>query len=868
MPDINIVSKDKEDHAISILDHIGFPVLEFDTKGKLIYANNKAVIFLSENNLIAKKLEDIFPEHIALQLFSFLQNSDNEKQHTSNYFSSISDKIIHLKATPSGSSGIIVTINESVEKEIDNYSKIQQNLARNLKSLTESQLLGDIGSYDYDIATDSVTWTTNTYKIFGIPNGTPLSFQKAISAYQPTDAEKLISKSELAIKSGKGFEMDAIIHRKKDNREIYLFIRCEVQRDKKKNIIGLRGIVQDITERKRVEKEQQENRDLLQSIFSTSLIQISVLKAIKDKKGNIKDFKILIANQEVENASGRKDLIGIHYFKEYPYMKKLGLFDLMLSVMETGTPAQTEYNIPLNGLNKWYSAMFHKVDNSLVVTNLDITHRKESELERLRNLLLLQQTEEVAKIGSWEYNLITETLIWSQGMYHIYDKKESTTVNPEIYIKYVSEKHKRKIERIISQIKSGISISNETFEIKVREKNKTIQLKSIIVKDSIGKAISVLGVDMDITEIRKAEKKIVENAAMIKAIADVAPDMLYVIDMRKMSIIYANENVLQLFGKSLSEITNLGRAFFDLIIYPDDRLKFDDHIDSLFKAQDREIKELTFRIIDHLNHTRWVKTKRVVYRRDEDGKPTHVISVSQDITEQVNLQRKNKDLLHQQEELEKKRKQEIYDIALNAEEEERKRLADNLHNGLGQILYGVKLYLKKLDLAENQVFTSLHRTAYLKTNNLITEAIRESRRMSHELTPTVLEDFGLKAAVKDLCISFNEFISVKCIISGNPDSLDKKLELFVYRITQELLINILKHAGAEESKLKVAIYSKSIHIKVSDNGKGFDSEKTKTRGIGLRTIHNKVKMLGGVFIINSSKNTGTLIEIMLPISNY
>src|SRR5690606_22402133 len=186
-----------------------------------------------------------------------------------------------------------------------------------------------------------------------------------------------------------------------------------------------------------------------------------VLKAIKDKKGNIKDFKILIANQEVENASGRKDLIGIHYFKEYPYMKKLGLFDLMLSVMETGTPAQTEYNIPLNGLNKWYSAMFHKVDNSLVVTNLDITHRKESELERLRNLLLLQQTEEVAKIGSWEYNLITETLIWSQGMYHIYDKKESTTVNPEIYIEYVSEKHKRKIERIISQIKSGISISNE-----------------------------------------------------------------------------------------------------------------------------------------------------------------------------------------------------------------------------------------------------------------------------------------------------------------------------------------------------------------------------------------------------------------------
>src|SRR5690606_3921177 len=124
----------------------------------------------------------------------------------------------------------------------------EQDLNRHLRMLTESQQLGGIGSYDYDLATDTVAWTSNTYKIFGIPDGTPLDFNKALSVYSPSDAATLVTRSEHAFKTGQGFEMDAIIYRQSDQQERYLYIRCEVQRDNKLLISGLRGIVQDVTE--------------------------------------------------------------------------------------------------------------------------------------------------------------------------------------------------------------------------------------------------------------------------------------------------------------------------------------------------------------------------------------------------------------------------------------------------------------------------------------------------------------------------------------------------------------------------------------------------------------------------------------------
>ncbi|RZM18173.1 MAG: PAS domain-containing protein, partial [Pedobacter sp.] len=122
-----------------------------------------------------------------------------------------------------------------------------------------------------------------------------------------------------------------------------------------------------------------ESQELLQSVFDTSLIRISILQAVYDHEGNISDFRIKLVNKELEKETGRTDLAGKLYSQEYPGIRQTGLYQLMLQVMETGEAGQIEYYYPHEGFNKWYSCMFIKMGDGLLATNLDVTERRQSE---------------------------------------------------------------------------------------------------------------------------------------------------------------------------------------------------------------------------------------------------------------------------------------------------------------------------------------------------------------------------------------------------------------------------------------------------------------------------------------------------------
>jgi PAS domain S-box-containing protein len=849
-------------NALYAGDGYNYYVLEVNDAGKIINANKQAAVFYQ--NPQGKNLTDLFSEHSSNLLLADLKNvAIHHKYYPRKFYTGLPGQVITFIGKLYAGYNSVIIIKHFPLSIPQNQSN--HHADHDIKMLTESHNLGIMGSYDYDLATDVVVWTSNTYKIFGIADGTPLNFDKAISAYSASDAKKLIALSELALNQGSGFEMEALIRRMNDKRQRNLLIRCEVKRDAELKVTGLRGIVQDITERKKVELEQQESRNLLNSIFSTSLIQLSVLKAVKDENGELLDFTILVVNGELEKAMGRNDLIGKFYTEEYPGIREAGILDVMVRVLKAGKPAQAEYHYKHNSIEKWFTCMYSKLDDGLVVTYIDISERKRSDLEKHRNLLLLQQSEEVAQSGTWEYNLTSGKLTWSEGMYRIYQIRLNTQIIPEIYATYATQKSKRTIDRLISLIKSGSNDFSETFEISTANQQKVIKQKSVVIRDYSGIATSVLGVDMDITDIKKAEKRILEDAAMIKAIADIAPDMLYILDMQELSVIYANENAAQLFG-NITKNNIADRHLLRSIVYPEDKPKFDEHIADLINSADKEIKETILRILDARKRICWIRTKAVVYQRSNEGKPTHAIHISQDITEQINLQKKNEEVLRKREKLEKEQQREIFDLAINDHEEERRRIAENFHNGLGQLLYGVKLYFNKLNLTENEVFSHEHRSAYLKINDLITQTIQESRRLSHELSPIALEDFGLIASLKDLCENYKDFMQIKCSFKGELNELSKKMQIYTYRIVNELMLNIFKHAGAGECKLQIALKKKNVYIQVVDNGIGFDPDKINHNGVGLRTIQNKISMLGGSFIMSSTPPGGTQITIIIPIN--
>src|SRR5690606_11485262 len=138
-----------------------------------------------------------------------------------------------------------------------------------------------------------------------------------------------------------------------------------------------------------------------------------------------------------------------------------------------------------------------------------------------------------------------------------------------------------------------------------------------------------------------------------------------------------------------------------------------------------------------------------------------------------------------------------------------------------------------------------------------------SRRISHELMPSILEDFGLKASIKDICSQLKGKTRFNCTFSGLDTPLDKYIQLATYRIVQELALNIMKHAEATIAHVDVSVVEDRMYIMAKDNGKGF-SNKPGQKGIGLKTIESKVKLLNGKLKITSAPSQ-TVIQIQFPI---
>jgi PAS domain S-box-containing protein len=244
----------------------------------------------------------------------------------------------------------------------------------------------------------------------------------------------------------------------------------------------------------------------------------------------------------------------------------------------------------------------------------------------------------------------------------------------------------------------------------------------------------------------------------------------------------------------------------------------------------------------------------------EDNDETLGYTILEDISERKTMENdlkeaNKRELLFQQ---------QLLEMTINIQEKERARIADDLHNSLGQLLYGVKLSLEQVKL-ENPEYQKQNNTAFNHTNNLLSECIKETRRISHDLMPVVLEDFGLQEAIQVICNQLARTINFNCEFKGLDQKLPKYLELAIYRIVQELAMNLIKHADATRASLKIWVHKKDILIKVEDNGKGFNTSNIKEdEGIGIRSIKTKLHLLKGELDISSTPGKGTIIDIRIP----
>lgn len=203
---------------------------------------------------------------------------------------------------------------------------------------------------------------------------------------------------------------------------------------------------------------------------------------------------------------------------------------------------------------------------------------------------------------------------------------------------------------------------------------------------------------------------------------------------------------------------------------------------------------------------------------------------------------------------------------LNAEENERKRISGELHDGLGQMFSAVKMNLSALtnDLNFN---SEQSKQMFDKTLDLVDESCKEVRSISHQMAPNVLLKSGLTTAIRDFISKIDSRkLKIKLETVGLNERLDQNIETVLYRVIQETVNNVIKHAGANSLDIQLTKDEDGINAMVEDNGKGFDaSQLEKFEGIGLKNIRSRVEYLKGSVDFSSNPGTGTLVAIHIPL---
>ena len=720
--------------------------------------------------------------------------------------------------------------------------------------LREAEAVGGTGSYEMDLTTRQFRFSDNLYRLLGQE---PQSFTPTLdwlnSVSHPEDAARIGQVLGQAIENREPYYYQRRVYRP-DGELCYLASHGKVVCDAEGRPVRVLGTVQNITGQVRTDQ-------LLDSINEVCF----------ELDGN---FTIRYANRRAcqlwEKTPGQ--VTGRKMWDVHAGYWSTDISDALMKAFREGQPVQAEIWLPAG--QQWLLLHASPSPAGLIVLHFDITTGKgsggvrpestvpeagtdspggKSAEEQLRkHFTILRQSEALAGTGSWEYDVATGEFTWSEGMYRLFGLDREQPVVPEMYAAYAMEADRPVAGKIIRCLRTDPQPFEEILRIRKDGAERVLKIKGVVTRTPDGQPAKVLGVDFDITAIKAAEAQLEESRALLQAVIEAAPVAI--------AACRAVRDEWGRIGDFRYELVNreterqagnrplTGRQYLETFPGPQAAGWFGQFVRVV--EQDVPLGLEMQRTLDGVDHWYLVSAVKL-----GDG----LVVISQEVTEPKRMAAENLALRLSQQ-------QALLNAILDAQEEERRRISESLHNGVGQILYATKLHLERVDLFllpghEAQVSEALE-----TTGKLLAEAIRETRRVSHELVPVLLHDFGLEAAINDFCKRFADLaLRLTCRVTGLAGRLDPHLEVALYRIGQELILNVVKHAGAEQASLLLESRDGQLVLEVSDNGRGFRGNQAATKGRGLRTIRDRVKLLNGTLDITGDAGKGVRVAICLPL---
>jgi PAS domain S-box-containing protein len=360
-------------------------------------------------------------------------------------------------------------------------------------------------------------------------------------------------------------------------------------------------------------------------------------------------------------------------------------------------------------------------------------------------------------------------------------------------------------------------------------------------------AFRILITHEDITSHQREKQQWGKSEERLRLLMETANILPWEADAESWRFTYVGDQAIKMLGYPVEQWSE--PDFWTSHIHPEDR----EQAVSFCANQSEQLDyyEFEYRMIAMDGRVVWVQDLVNVFR--QNGQPKTLRGFMIDITGRRQTEEALRDLSGR---------------LIGAQEEERRRIARELHDDLNQRMALLSIELEQLGQQIPQSQSNIRsRIRDLRTK--AQEISIEIHRMSYQLHPSKLDHLGLKAALKSFCdeISESQEIHIEFNHQGFPATLPNDVTLCVFRIAQESLRNVIKHSGAREARVVLEKTDEMVRLSVSDMGCGFDTESDKMkRGLGFISMRERLRLVGGEIFIHSRPSRGTQIDVSVPLS--
>lgn len=344
-----------------------------------------------------------------------------------------------------------------------------------------------------------------------------------------------------------------------------------------------------------------------------------------------------------------------------------------------------------------------------------------------------------------------------------------------------------------------------------------------------------------------------ELTQRFKLAARTSSDIIWDYNIEK-NVIYCSNAIEKIIGVGLDQ--NFHPTFLRQFIHPDDLLTVEKSLLQVIKSGDNRWRKI-FRVVNKEGNVFWINSNALIMRNRKE-EAIRIVGVMHNVTEVRRLQ-------HELVDQELANQRQLTEIAIQAQERERTEIGRELHDNVNQLLATAKIMI---DTARTT--PELHDLCLSKSQESIMDAINELRNIAHLMMPPAFDN----TQFEDILVDFAEKVNLTGKVNleiflppkQNLDSVHNEFKLAIYRIIQEQVSNILKHAGAKNVTISIQSKNQDLILMIEDDGVGFDPQK-RAKGIGLRNMESRARLLNGSLSISSLPGQGCAIKVQLPLGH-